>query len=379
MAERLHLSIPEPCHENWNQMTPNEQGRHCLSCQKTVVDFTLMSDQEVLKYILTASSSVCGRFNDDQVNRTFREQKLKPSFTWKYVWQIMVTGFLLLGQSVTAQSRNVKGKVAIEEVQKPDTRQVVDRRTVDTVSPLLKKDEVVIVVGAIRTAPVKKEKLNPIVSRHGVVLDDSTWLPIANASIQIKGSETGLSADEQGNFRIAVNRKDKKIVLMVSAVGYAAREIIVPVNGVDRLELLLQRETEELPAVEVMAGNRMGKVSICGARVGGLTVTREVNRLEKVKRNVNDWLFGTKEVTVYPNPVVPGSIVNINIQIKKTGDHKLELMDAGGRVVYVQALQVTAEKQVVSITTASTWARGVYWLRMTGNGKKTYQTKVVLQ
>lgn len=323
MAERLHLSIPEPCHENWNQMTPNEQGRHCFSCQKTVVDFTLMSDQEVLNYVSAASSSVCGRFNDDQVNRTYREQKLKPLFTWKYIWSVMVTGFLLLGQSVTAQSRNVKGKVAIERVQRPDTRQAVGRRTVDTLPSLPQKEEGVIIVGAIRTAPVKKQKINQIVRGHGVVLDDSTRVPIANASIQIKGSETGISADEQGNFRIAVNRKDRKAVLEVSAVGYATREIIVPVNAVDRLELLLRRETEELPAVEVVAGRWMGKVSVCGGQVGGLMVTRETTRLEKVKRNINDWLFGTKEVTVYPNPVVPGSTINISIQVKKMGDHKL--------------------------------------------------------
>lgn len=55
-------------------------------------------------------------------------------------------------------------------------------------------------------------------------------------------------------------------------------------------------------------------------------------------------------------------------------------MDAGGRIVYVQALQVTAGKQVVSMPTASTWASGVYCLRMTGgDDKEVYQTKVVLQ
>ena len=32
--------IPEPCHENWNKMTPQEQGRHCAVCSKVVVDFT---------------------------------------------------------------------------------------------------------------------------------------------------------------------------------------------------------------------------------------------------------------------------------------------------------------------------------------------------
>jgi hypothetical protein len=34
------IIIPEPCHQNWDAMTPNEQGRHCTSCVNTVVDVT---------------------------------------------------------------------------------------------------------------------------------------------------------------------------------------------------------------------------------------------------------------------------------------------------------------------------------------------------
>jgi hypothetical protein len=36
------LQINKPCHENWGAMTPNERGRHCASCNKTVVDLTAM-------------------------------------------------------------------------------------------------------------------------------------------------------------------------------------------------------------------------------------------------------------------------------------------------------------------------------------------------
>ena len=36
----MKITIPTPCHENWNEMTPNEMGRHCTVCSKTVKDFT---------------------------------------------------------------------------------------------------------------------------------------------------------------------------------------------------------------------------------------------------------------------------------------------------------------------------------------------------
>ena len=34
--------IPNPCHEDWNKMTPEDKGRHCSVCDKVVIDFTKM-------------------------------------------------------------------------------------------------------------------------------------------------------------------------------------------------------------------------------------------------------------------------------------------------------------------------------------------------
>lgn len=66
----LQLSIPKPCHEDWNGMQPADQGRHCNACAKTVIDFTSMSDDEVKNFLLSkADERVCGRFNSDQLHR----------------------------------------------------------------------------------------------------------------------------------------------------------------------------------------------------------------------------------------------------------------------------------------------------------------------
>ncbi|MEM8584754.1 MAG: T9SS type A sorting domain-containing protein [Bacteroidota bacterium] len=41
MSKSLRITIPEPCHEDWNAMTSLEDGsRHCDSCAKNIVDFT---------------------------------------------------------------------------------------------------------------------------------------------------------------------------------------------------------------------------------------------------------------------------------------------------------------------------------------------------
>jgi hypothetical protein len=67
------ISIPVPCHEQWQQMTTAANGRNCHTCSKTVVDFTNMSDTEITRY-LRQHKGVCGRFRNDQLDRPLQKQ-----------------------------------------------------------------------------------------------------------------------------------------------------------------------------------------------------------------------------------------------------------------------------------------------------------------
>ena len=61
--------VPEPCHEDWNNMTPKDQGRFCDSCSKVVVDFTEMNNHEVREYLEEHSNQrVCGHFKKSQLD-----------------------------------------------------------------------------------------------------------------------------------------------------------------------------------------------------------------------------------------------------------------------------------------------------------------------
>jgi hypothetical protein len=63
------IYIPEPCHEEWEKMTPNKQGAFCSSCSKTVVDFSNKSDKEIEEYLLdNLDKKICGRFKAVQVD-----------------------------------------------------------------------------------------------------------------------------------------------------------------------------------------------------------------------------------------------------------------------------------------------------------------------
>jgi hypothetical protein len=62
------VSIAKPCHESWERMTPEEQGRFCGQCCKVVVDFTSMNENQIVDYLSrNREQRVCGRFRTEQV------------------------------------------------------------------------------------------------------------------------------------------------------------------------------------------------------------------------------------------------------------------------------------------------------------------------
>ncbi len=319
-------------------MTPIEQGRYCGACQKTVIDFSLMSDQQVLAFLSKATTTVCGRLDDDQLNRNMIEGTARPSFSFRYFWSALVSGLLLMSQDLTAQT----GKVA----------QLIE-------APLCK--------------PARK---GPASTCSGIVLDSRTKQPIAHASITIAGVGTVAAANEKGEFRIADLTNKESALLEISAVGYDKREYILKVGEELPTEFVLAPTSSQMEAVSVIAyGNRRG----CG-RGGAVSIVHSVTMLDKVERAVIDLWPGKKSVTVYPNPATVGSGVKLTLNIKTTGEYKLELLDAGGRLVHVQALQVTQPAQVMNVPTQSSWSRGIYWVRVRGlTDKKIYHAKLVLQ
>jgi len=70
MKEYYPFKIPEPCHENWNQMKPSAKGRFCSSCEKTVIDFTNKSTLEIGNYLKeNLHHGVCGHVNTSQLDQ----------------------------------------------------------------------------------------------------------------------------------------------------------------------------------------------------------------------------------------------------------------------------------------------------------------------
>lgn len=111
------ISIPKPCHENWENMQPEEQGKHCLACNKIVIDFSGWEQEQIMDYLQDKrGEKVCGRFNIGQLE--LQEDKVN---TWQRVLtsnlsilkKIAAIVLLCFGMMTTTQSYAQKKKVEV--------------------------------------------------------------------------------------------------------------------------------------------------------------------------------------------------------------------------------------------------------------------------
>jgi hypothetical protein len=350
MPKSIQLNIAEPCHENWQKMTPQQQGRFCGSCQKTVVDFTMMSDQEVLNYFLKADHNVCGRFADDQLNKELKVTEKKKRFSWTYVWNILVVTFLA-----------VKADAQVEP--KPKTPVA----TIDHLPKMMGKVAYV--------PPTNSEK--PI-SIRGNVIDGKNNQPVIGASVSIKGTGLGGTVNNAGKFKVKVDNKEA-IVLEFSAIGYETLTLDVSdFANLQNIQVTLKPAATNLKEVSVIGyGNTIHRTT-----VGGATSTITCTRIETIKRNVNDWVPTAlkKDVKIYPNPVVRGNSLTVNLSLKQAGAYKLEVLNSAGQVMQVQPLLMQTKEHVIDLHTQVAWSAGIYWLRISSpDVKNVYQGKLIIQ
>ena len=102
----IQISIPQPCSEDWNKMTPQERGRFCDSCQKCVVDFTGFTDEQLHQYFRKYSGEkVCGRFQNWQLKRVVALSPKPRNRFYKWFISLGFVVFLaeLLGTEAKAQ------------------------------------------------------------------------------------------------------------------------------------------------------------------------------------------------------------------------------------------------------------------------------------
>ncbi|GAB5418815.1 MAG: hypothetical protein Crog4KO_02050 [Crocinitomicaceae bacterium] len=61
-----YFSIPEPCSENWNEMSPTEKGAFCQKCSKEVYDVSHLQNNQIIGLLASETKVPCMRMMPQQ-------------------------------------------------------------------------------------------------------------------------------------------------------------------------------------------------------------------------------------------------------------------------------------------------------------------------
>ncbi len=113
----MKVTIKEPCLENWDNMKITMHSRHCLKCDKHLVDFRTFSRVEIIAYLLSNPvGSVCGKMSSQQFDfhiddyPALMEVLKEPRFQSKAFMILAMVGASLF--SSCEQDSNVRGSVS---------------------------------------------------------------------------------------------------------------------------------------------------------------------------------------------------------------------------------------------------------------------------
>lgn len=200
----MKVNLPEPCHEDWNKMDSQEKGRFCGSCEKLVIDFSVMSDIEIVNYFKEyKGQNTCGHFKKNQINRHLDTQlKEKETPRRKLFLKELAAAcfaFFLASTDAKAQGGVVYTDEEIEQI----------------------KEE--------RNQKKALENQGKEIAINGKIINDKEVL--SNAIISIKGTEHKTVSLENGLFSIYVPfeiaQNQEFVILVVECEGLETKEIEV--------------------------------------------------------------------------------------------------------------------------------------------------------
>jgi hypothetical protein len=201
-TQKYGLKINKPCSEDWDTMTENEQGRFCSSCSKNVTDFTSLSNSEILAIYDKNPVNHCGRLTKSQLENGIIQEEISRSTNLLKV----AAGLILALISKDAISSNVKAK--------PTPRFVVQ----NTINPDSKSNNNINIV--------EQDSLQNTLK--GMLIDSSNNDPMPFANVVIKGTKIGVASDFDGRFTLQIpdSIKTKKLMIVVSSIGYQTTQIL---------------------------------------------------------------------------------------------------------------------------------------------------------
>lgn len=230
------LKIDNPCGQDWNSMTQNDIGKFCSNCSKTVVDFTNLTDAEIIQLIEQSSGKLCGRLTKQQLNRSIETGQPKNNSRFYK----LLAGLMLVGTTESAFA--IEKQASQIEIVSPTQSAELSKETVNAEANLL------------------PDSLKNVV--QGIIYDAETKDPLPFANVWLKNTRIGAVTDFDGKFKFVIPDSLVQInmALIISYVGYESLEILI-----DKEYLPITQELVIKPGqfynIELLAGT-IGLVTV---------------------------------------------------------------------------------------------------------------------
>ncbi|WP_426060568.1 carboxypeptidase-like regulatory domain-containing protein [Hymenobacter sp. B1770] len=251
----ITLSIPQPCPESWDAMSPAAAGRHCAACQKMVVDFTLKTDAEILAYLAGAATvRICGRFAAGQLDRPLQRAVPAAPTRWR-AWlaaAVAVWGLRETASTVAPAQTSTEWRAQYWGGPAPATPPADV-----TAAPVPHHLKGQTMLDNEASQPHSKVSQLPHVVR-GVVLDSTSKEGIPGVTVLLQGTTVGVSTNAAGAFELTVPAESvvpTGIRLVLSSVGFMTRQHTLPLAAASTPQTFaLAADVRQLGVVVIMGG-----------------------------------------------------------------------------------------------------------------------------
>lgn len=333
------ITIPEPCHEDWNKMLPDDKGKFCNSCSKSVFDFSNKTDNEI-KDILIAhkDQKVCGHFKKTQINRplniTIDLNHLPKNMSVTKMFTIAL--FITFGTflfSCTDNMGKTVGEISIVEPIK-DKKEDIEKMAV---------------LGQIQAPP---DTVRQIEKMEETI--DGEMQVISHYETHVAGG-------------VSMKEVYPQEIILEKIMPKDSNEVDSPIANVPKPEEMM---------VGMMVYHIPELINEEPEKIDSLIKNDVIEKIEKtIDENTPRDI--TSDFIVFPNPT-KGEF-SLKYDVKKRSDVMATVIDINGvtlrNVVNVQG-QHTGKYQVP--VDLSDLSNGIYFVNLTVDGKRRTQ-KVILQ
>lgn len=206
------------CDQEWDAMPEHGEGRLCEACDRTLIDFTSLSEQEILNLQIANDFKLCGSYTRTQIDRIHRYHLLQESKR-KTPWLVS----LLMGGGVLAP--------VLSNAQAPFATD-----SLITQSPAIPGVPGNIQLPLLTTKNISLDSIYV----SGTVVDINSGETLPFAIIRIEGVEGQTFSDIDGRFELALPAKQATYNINVWLEGYKDSTVVLSQTNIQNKVIELE-------------------------------------------------------------------------------------------------------------------------------------------